>query len=191
MEIPYQVRMFLDSMLRDGILLKQIHNNFDYIELKDIVLKFVTCYNSELLAEKPSMECLNYLYELDKVFINISKLNLPFYFITTIKSKKFEIKKLVIRWYEIKKQEYMPLLAQLQYALTTIIVFLLLFLKVDDVFQEYLIIWWFVFIFIFLILTLEIMDNPFTKNNYDIYENLANLESFENLLKKNVYNAKS
>lgn len=185
MDIPYQVRMYLDSILRDWILLKKLHSNFNYDELRSIILSFVSLYNIEILSKDPKMDCLDYLYQLDDVFVDIRNLWLPWSYIMTIKSKKFEIKKLVIKWYEIKKQEYMPLITQLQYAITVILIFLMLFLEIENPFQDYIITGSFVFIFVYLIFTLEIMDNPFVPTNYDIYDNLDNLIAFENLLKDN------
>lgn len=185
LDIPYKVRMYLDSILRDGILLKKMYEKFDYEELRKIILDFVLSYNKEILLSEAKMDCLTYLYKLDSVFININKLWLPSNFITTMKSKKFEVKKLVIEWYEIKKQEYMPLLSQLQYTTTVILIFLMLFLQTDNIVQDYIVIGWFMFIFIFLIFTVEVMDNPLSRKNYDMLENMNNLLTFEKLLESN------
>jgi len=179
-DIPYQIRMYLDSMLRDGMLLKRTSPEFNLEKLKTIILAFTKRYIEEILSKKPQMDCLHHLYELDDLFVDMTKMGVPSGYIVAAKNKRFEVKRLVIKGFEIKKQPYMPLISNLQYIITGMLMIIIVFLKVGNHLEDAMISVAFMYMFVYLLHTLHIMDNPFSDENFDIKENMNNLVEFRN-----------
>ena len=59
----------------------------------------------------------------------------------------------------------------------------IVFLKITNPLEDAVVSISFMYMFVYLLFTLNVMDNPFSGENFDIKENMNNLISFNNKLK--------
>jgi hypothetical protein len=183
-KIPVEIVASLETIYEEGRYIKKLNEKFDLDGINALLIKTTEDLKKDLTStgKKTVIDDISFLSEH---IYKAEKMGIPAGWLGRIKSEQAQLKKNVLRMFQIKQTQFIPA----AYAIVDIMVFMILtilvFIKLEPFNDSLLMVGIMSFIYIYMVFLIKDIDDPFelTKKSYaDI--NLSMLDAFKHKVAK-------
>jgi len=158
-KLPTDLSTSIESIHNDGLLFKKRYKKFDVEELSDILAKIIILFKKDLIDHTKTSFFKT--KELSIVFEKLEKLGLPPNYIVKLKQDQNIIIRITLRANYIQKIQPIPSAFILVESIVVGLIIILLFTKMDSLFNELMAIGFVTFIFIYMVKLIKVLEHPF------------------------------
>ncbi|MBA3724332.1 MAG: hypothetical protein H0W89_05620 [Candidatus Levybacteria bacterium] len=157
--VPVSISAAIESMHNDAILFKKEYKKFDYATFTTTLKSILDLFKKDLLAHtKKSYFKTN---ELTLAFDQLGKLGVPANYIVKLKQDQNTILRGILRVNYIQKIQPIPSAYILVQSIVIGLMLILLFTKLDSIFNELIAVGFISFIFIYMLKLIKVLEKPF------------------------------
>lgn len=182
-KLPVDLVTSIESIYNDGILFKKKYKKFDFNELKDILFLIIKLFKKDLMDNKRM--AFFKAKELSNVFGKLEKMGLPANYMVKLKQDQNVIMRVILRVNYIQRIQPIPSAFILVESIVVGLIIILVFTKMDSLFNELIAIGFITFIFIYMLKLIKILEKPFHKEGSTMDDvSLFHLEEQEARIEK-------
>lgn len=174
-KIPAEIRSSLESIISEGDTLKRKNPNFNNQKIKDITIKFIQEFEDGLsdVKDHSHMNCaLEIISEFDASFDEMESLGVPPNYMTRIKSEQSQLRKVLLRVYQIQKTNFIPSVSILVESVVFLVIFLLIFAN-TDFYPGIIILGILSYLLLYTMRLIHILEKPFRKGKDDTCDDVS------------------
>lgn len=164
-KIPSEIAASLQSIYEDGRYLHRTEPNFNLSGLAARLREVIGKLRADLAA-KTTRHALDRVDDLSTSFLEMEKLGTPPNYIVRLKQEQSNIRRLLLRIYHIQRIEFVPSAHVLVRSIILLIISLLLFTKIEPVYDGLIILAFISFLFTYLVKLIKTIDTPFRVDEY-------------------------
>jgi hypothetical protein len=170
---PAEMVAACEGIFEDGQFVKATHPEFDLERLRSAILGVVDGFMVDA-GDLEAREALTALSGLQASFLEMESLGVPPNYIIRLKSEEGNLRKGLLRMYHIQKTSFLPLAYTLVKSLVVLLLGMLLFTKIEPLYDSVIIVAFLTFLFVYILRLLQLLDQPFrarehTKNDVSLF----------------------
>lgn len=157
---PAEMVASCEGIFSDGQFVKATHPEFDLERLRCNIIGVVDGFMADA-GDLESREALAALAGLQGSFLEMEALGVPPNYIIRLKSEEGAVRKGLLRMYYIQKTSFLPLAYTLVKSLVALLLGILLFTKIEPLYDSAIIVAFLSFLFVYILRLLRLLDQPF------------------------------
>lgn len=164
-KLPAEIAAAIESIHAEGCYVRQTHAAFDLATLGQTLTNVVSALRGDL-ATPGARTALASLSELSGSFLQMESLGVPPNYIVRLKQEQAILRKSLLRLYHIQRIDFIPSAHALLASMMSLIIALLIFTKVEPVYDSFILVAFISYLFIYLLKLLRVIDMPFRVDEY-------------------------
>ena len=182
-KIPSEIATSLESMLQEGIFVKNTKPKFNLEKYKQRLLNIVQTFRQDLSKNGKQKKTTQALAELTDSTTEMDDLGVSPNYVSRVKVEQANVNKHVLRAFQIKETSFIPAAYAIVEVISAFMIIGLMLLKLDPFIESLIILSIVVYIFLYMIIFIKDLDDPFEGHGSYADVDLFLLDEFEKKVK--------
>ncbi len=161
-KIPVEIVNSLESIYEDGLCAKKQKKKFDISRLKKNIARIIDDFEHDM--ENGAKKAMDSTASISESIIEMDNLGISASYGSRIKSEQSNVRKHIMRAYQIKETSFIPAAYAILEILVGGIVVLMLFATIGSFYESILLTGIVSFFLIYMVLLIKDIDDPFEKD---------------------------